>query len=71
MDFDVSRGTATVTSLSDGNASIYVSSGGGYLGGVGKPAMNKAAQNFVRTAAEFQPAMKATTEFPLPGRRPG
>lgn len=68
MDLDVSRGTATVTSLSDGNASIYLSSGGGYLGGVGKPAIHNAAQNFVRTASEFQAAMNATTEFPLPIR---
>jgi hypothetical protein len=66
MDLSLNRGTATVTALSDGNGSIYLSSGGGYIGGVGKPAIHDAAQNFVRTAAEFQAGMKATTEFPLP-----
>jgi hypothetical protein len=68
MDFAVSHGTVTVTSLSDGNASIYLSSGGGYLGGVGKPAIHSAAQNFVRTASEFQAAMNPAAEFPLPER---
>jgi hypothetical protein len=68
MDMSVAEGTATatVTSLSDGNASIYLSAGGGYIGGVGKPAIHDAAQKFVRAAAEFQPGMKATTESPLP-----
>ena len=66
MDLSLNRGTATVTALSDGNGSIYLSSGGGYIGGVGKPAIHDAAHNFVRTAAEFQAGMKATTEFPLP-----
>lgn len=33
MDWGVSEGSATVVALSDGHASIYLSSGGGYLGG--------------------------------------
>jgi hypothetical protein len=66
MDLSLSSGSATVTALSDGNASIYLSNGGGYIGGVGKPAIHNAAQNFVRTAANFQAGMKAVTEFPLP-----
>jgi hypothetical protein len=68
MDMSVAKGTATasVTSLSDGNASIYLSTGGGYIGGVGKLPIHNAAQKFVRAAAEFQPMMKTTTEFPLP-----
>jgi len=42
------------------------------FGGVGKPAINEAAQNFVRNCCGIsQPAMKATTEFPLPGRGQG
>jgi hypothetical protein len=66
MDLSLSSGSATVTALSDGNASIDLSNEGGYIGGLGKPAIHNAAQNFVRTAAEFQADMKAATEFPLP-----
>lgn len=39
----------TVTSLMDGNASIYISSGGGVLGGVGHESVRKAAQAFVES----------------------
>jgi hypothetical protein len=67
MDFDAGKAVVTVVGISDGNASIYLSSGGGYLGGVGKPPINQAAKDFVRIAAEFQPKMQLVTEYPLPG----
>ena len=67
MDWGVNNGSATVVALSDGHASIYLSSGGGYLGGSqSHDSIRKAAQAAVTTAAEFQPEMRSTNTYPLP-----
>jgi hypothetical protein len=69
MDWGVTEGSATVVALSDGHASIYLSSGGGYLGGSqSHDSIRKAAQTAVTTAAEFQSLMKSTNAYPLPHR---
>jgi hypothetical protein len=69
MDWGVSEGSATVVALSDGHASIYLSSGGGYLGGSqSHESIRSAAQTAVATAEEFQPQMRSTNTFPLPHR---
>ena len=66
MDWGVTNGTATVSALSDGSASIYLSGGGGYLGGQGKEPIRNAALAAVAVAAEFGSLMKITTEYSLP-----
>jgi hypothetical protein len=66
MDWGISNGTVTVTSMSDGSASIYLSSGGGSLGGIGQEAIRNAAKKAVSLAADVQPQMKETKTFPLP-----
>lgn len=66
MDWGVPNGTATVMALSDGSASIYMSGGGGFLGGQKQESVRAAAHLAVETAAEFQPQMKATTDYVLP-----
>lgn len=66
MDWGLTDGTATVIALSDGEASVYLSGGSGYIGGQTHEAIRKAAQNVVSMAAEFQPKMHATTTYPLP-----
>jgi hypothetical protein len=68
MDWGVSNGSATVVALSDGSASIYISSGGGYIGGQSNEAIRKAAERTVNIAGEFQPQMRSTTTYPLPQR---
>ena len=69
MDWGVTKGTATVVALSDGHASIYLSSGGGYMGGgQSHDAIRKAAQKFVATAADVQTLTHLTTVYPLPQR---
>jgi hypothetical protein len=68
MDWGTTSATATVVAVSDGSASIYLSSGGGFLGGGGHEAIRKAAQNMVAVAAEFQKQTTATTVYPLPRR---
>jgi hypothetical protein len=66
MDWGMSSGTATVVAMSDGSASVYLSSGGGYLGGIGQEPIRNAAKNAVALAREVQPQMKETKTFPLP-----
>ena len=69
MDWRLESGSATVLALSDGNASVYLSSGGGSLGG-GKSheAIREGATNAVGIAARFQPTMRPATSYPLPDR---
>jgi hypothetical protein len=68
MDWGVPKGTATVVAMSDGSASVYLSSGGGFLGGIGHENVRKAAQATVAAANEAQPQMHLTTTYPLPQR---
>jgi hypothetical protein len=69
MDWGVRNGTATVVAMSDGSASVYLSSGGGYLGGIGQEPLRKAAQNAVKVARGVQLPSQATTAFPLSEQR--
>ena len=62
----VSAATATIVAFSDGSASVYFSSGGGLLGGQAYESIRRAACQAVAVAAEFQPQMQLTTDFPLP-----
>jgi len=69
MDWGVTNGTATVVAISDGTASIYLSSGGGSIGGgQAMDSIRKAAQKMVSVAGEFQSQMLATSTYPLPQR---
>jgi len=69
MDWGVTNGTATVVAIADGTASIYLSSGGGSMGGgQSHDSIRKAAQKMVSIAVEFQPQMQATGTYPLPQR---
>jgi hypothetical protein len=66
MDWGIKSGTVTVVAMSDGSASIYLSSGGGSLGGVGQEAIRNAAKRSVVLASTVQPEMKESKSFPLP-----
>jgi hypothetical protein len=69
MDWHVSSGTATVLASADGTASIYLSSGGGHLGGgQGHPEIREAALHAVRLATSLLPHFQPTETFDLPGR---
>jgi hypothetical protein len=57
---------ATVVAMSDGSASVYFSSGGGYLGGKGQEPVRIAAQKAVETARAVQLPAQPTTSYPLP-----
>ena len=66
METGYPEGSATLVALSDGSASIYLSSGGGSIGGGTHETINKAAKAMVSLAAKFQPQATSTKEFPLP-----
>jgi hypothetical protein len=67
MDWGLANGIATVVAISDGTASVYLSSGGGSIGGgQSHESIRKAARNAVSVAAEFQPQMQPSPACPLP-----
>lgn len=68
MDWNLGSGTATVVAMADGNASVYLSSGGGSIGG-GKTyeSVRLAAQRAVLIASEILPKLRHVTQYPLPG----
>ncbi len=66
MDWGMGSDTVTVVALSDGSASIYLSSGGGSLGGIGQEPIRNAAKKAVTLAGEVQSQMKEVKAFPLP-----
>src|ERR1700709_372584 len=53
MEVTFDTGTCLVFGLRDGSASVYLSSGGGSIGGQGRPHINAAARKLVETAREF------------------
>jgi hypothetical protein len=66
MDWGMRNGTATVVVAADGSASVYFSSGGGYLGGIGQEPIRRAAQKAVEVARAVQLPSQPTTAYPLP-----
>lgn len=69
MDWGIPAGTATVAAFADGTASVYLSSGGGYLGGgQAHESIRNAAIKTLEIAGEMKPLMQLTTTFPLPQR---
>jgi hypothetical protein len=66
MEMGLPNGTALVFGLNDGSASVYFGSGGGHLGGQGRPHINAAAKRLVGTAKGLVAKLSPTREHPLP-----
>jgi len=66
MDWVVSNATATIVAFSNGHASIYLSTGGGFIGGESHESVRNAAKKMVAVAVECQPNTHAASEYPLP-----
>jgi hypothetical protein len=66
MDMDIDGDTATIASSIVGDGSLYTSTGGGYIGGVGHENVRTASKQFVEVAGNFVDRMTLVTEFPLP-----
>ncbi|HSB89542.1 MAG TPA: hypothetical protein VLD63_05905 [Anaerolineales bacterium] len=66
MDMGLGKAVATLTSFLSGDASLYYSTGGGVLGGVGHAALRDAAKAFVRVASDSLDQTSQTSDHPLP-----
>lgn len=67
MDVNITTRTATIAAFADGTASIYISNGGGFIGGGQKyPSVHDAGQKLIAVAHKLQPAMQKTQQYPLP-----
>ncbi len=66
METGYPEALATLVSLRDGNASLYLGHGGGVIGGVGHENVRRAARGFVKESAKYLTSMKSTTSFPYP-----
>lgn len=66
MEIGYPDAAATVVALGDGTASLYLSSGGGVIGGGPHPSINRAARRLVELAGNHVSKMSPVSEFPLP-----
>lgn len=67
MDWNVSNGTATVLAARDGSASVYLSSGGGFIGGgQGHPEIRQAALQSINIATGLLSAFSSAEDTTLP-----
>jgi len=68
MDGHVPNGTYTAIAFWDGDASLYMSSGGGFIGGARQfPEIREAALMAIGVAADSLAHFSVTEEFELPG----
>jgi hypothetical protein len=69
MDFGLADGNTTVVAIADGSASVYLGSGGGFIGGgQSHESIRTAALKTVELADKVQPLLQATTAYPLAER---
>jgi hypothetical protein len=66
MEGGLAKGSFLVYGLRDGSASLYLSTGGGTIGGGGRPMIRAAAKRFVQSAREVAPSLPLVREHPLP-----
>lgn len=67
MDWNINDGMVTVLAAADGTASIYLSSGSGFIGGGQKyPKIHDAALHVVQVAAELSPLFNLSESTDLP-----
>ena len=66
MDWNIGNGTATLISFATGDASLYYSTGGGSLGGVGVEEIHDAAIEFVNLSEKYVDKLSITSEYPMP-----
>src|SRR5438874_9737352 len=57
METGYPNGVATLVAFASGDASLYFSTGGGIIGGIGHEAVRVAAQHLVGCSKQFLPEM--------------
>ncbi len=68
MDWDLGDGTATLVSFITGDASLYLSSGGGFIGGGGHDNVIRATNNFIKKSESFLDKAALIETIPLPDK---
>lgn len=68
MDWDVGEGIATLVAFKSGDASLYLSNGGGMIGGSGHENIRKAAVEFIDKAENYLDKVTKTEVTPLPDK---
>ena len=68
MDWDLPEGTATLVTFLSGDASLYLSTGGGIIGGLGHDNVNQAIQAFIVKAEKYLSKTTKTETTPLPNK---
>lgn len=68
MDWDLGEGTATLVSFLTGDASLYLSSGGGLIGGGGHDNVIQATSNFIKKSENYLDRASLTETTPLPDK---
>jgi hypothetical protein len=66
MDMGFPGGAASLVCLVDGNASLYLTTGGGVIGGFAHEKVRKASIAFVQVAKGYRQQLSVVKEFPLP-----
>ncbi len=66
MDWDLGEGTATLVAFLSGDASLYLSSGGGVIGGGGHESVKQSVSAFIEKAEKYLDKTTKTEKTPLP-----
>jgi hypothetical protein len=66
MDMALPDGTTTLVCVADGNASLYLSTGVGTIGGYVYESIRNAAINFVKSGGNYISDMAPARSYPLP-----
>jgi hypothetical protein len=68
MDMDIGGETATLVAFETGDASLYLSTGGGVIGGGTHRSVAEAARRFIASARAVRSSVSRAEGFPRPGR---
>ena len=68
MDWNLGEGIATVAAYGTGDASLYLSSGGGIIGGGQHQSVKQAVLSYIKLGQNFLNTATRTEETPLPGK---
>ena len=66
MEMGLDTGTASLVAVADGTTSLYLSTGGGVIGGGGHQAVRRASEAFLDAAEAHLDRLQAIAEAPLP-----
>ncbi|MFI5406734.1 MAG: hypothetical protein ACHQ1D_09510 [Nitrososphaerales archaeon] len=66
MDWDLGEGTATLVAFLSGDASLYLSTGGGVIGGIGHDNVKNAVTAYINKAEKYLDKTVKTDSTPLP-----